>query len=302
MVRHLYKSSAIWLLLLVTVAPVLAANADGHIKIISSSETKPYQQVIHSFKTSIRQTHSNIEFSHKQEDTEKVAVPPNMVFALGSHAVREAIDENAERDLLATIIISDKVLQKATQATAILLNNPIHKQLEWHQRILPKSRRIGILFDPEHNQDWIDAATKIAAGMGLKIIAIPLSSAKELPSAFKLLGRKADSLLGIADKTVYSSKTAKSVLLFSFRNRIPFVGLSSAWVKAGALYALDWDYPGLGQQSASMALKMLEGAKAGEIEMQYPDKTLYLLNLKTAKHMKLKLNQDLIDGAARVYQ
>lgn len=55
-----------------------------------------------------------------------------------------------------------------------------------------------------------------AAKLGLEIIVVPVKTAKGLPSALKSLDRKADSILGIADKTVYSSKTAKAVLLFSF--------------------------------------------------------------------------------------
>ena len=141
-----------------------------------------------------------------------------------------------------------------------------------------------------------------AVKLNLKIIAVPVKTVKELPSALKVLGRNADSILGIVDKTVYSGKTAKAVLLFSFRNRIPFVGLSKAWVKSGALYALDWDYLALGKQCAGIAVKIIDGKKTSRIETQIPEKRIYLLNLKTAKHMKLNIDQKLIEGASMVYK
>ncbi|MCK5662127.1 MAG: hypothetical protein KAI17_01505, partial [Thiotrichaceae bacterium] len=204
--------------------------------------------------------------------------------------------------LLATMILTDKTLKNSSNATAVLLRTSPYKQLEWLKHILPKARRVGILYDPNINQLWVDEAKVAATELNLEILAVAIKSAKELPAALKSLGRKADSILGIADKTVYSGKIAKSVLLFSFRNRIPFVGLSAAWVKAGALYALDWDYKALGHQCAAIALTLLDGAIANEIEPQFPEKSIYLLNLKTAKHMKLKLSETLIDGASKIYR
>jgi putative ABC transport system substrate-binding protein len=90
--------------------------------------------------------------------------------------------------------------------------------------------------------------------------------------------------------------------LFSFRNRMPFSGLSASWVKAGALYALDRDYEDLGAQCAEMALKVLDGKHAGSIPPARPRKVRYVLNLRTAEHLKLNLPSELVDGAAEVYR
>ncbi|MCD6581287.1 MAG: hypothetical protein J7K90_05755 [Desulfuromusa sp.] len=60
-----------------------------------------------------------------------------------------------------------------------------------------------------------------------------------------------------ANVMVLNPKTAKNILLFSFRNKIPFIGLSNAWVKAGALYALERDYDDIGQQSAEQCVQVL---------------------------------------------
>lgn len=290
------------LTLMITSVPVIGAGVPV-VAIMSYRQATPYQQVVQSFKASLKQARPGIEFI--RPDTEggsKALQPATLVFAVGSRAVRESTEMLADRDLVATMILSSKALQNAPHATAVLLETSPMKQLEWHRRFLPKATRVGVLFDPEHNQQWVDAARIAAPELGLEIIAVPVRSPKDLPSALKLLGRKADSILGIADKTVYSSKTAKTVLLFSFRNRIPFVGLSGTWVKAGALYALDWDYAALGRQCAAIALQILDGTKAELIEPQMPDRRRYLINLKTERQMKLKISQALIDGAAKVYR
>jgi putative ABC transport system substrate-binding protein len=270
-----------------------AQPAQPIVRIASSASSAPFQQVVKSFKQTLREALPQVKFIiDGQDEVQPAAV--SLVFTLGSHALKQAIETDAQQNILATMIINESVLKPAKNATAILLKTTARQQLEWHRRVLPEYHRIAVLYNPQINQGWVDEAQKQALRLGMKLIAIPVDSAKKIPAALKQIGRDADTLLAITDKTVYSGKTAKSVLLFSFRNRIPFIGLSKAWVKAGALYALDWDYPALGRQSAAVALKILQGEPAGSIKTQAATTKNYLVNLKTVKHMKLKLTPDLM--------
>lgn len=294
---RLYR--ALLLLLIMTVAPAIGGQPPA-IAIIQGQNAAPYQQTVASFKAAIQQARPDIEFI--QSDDMKALQPSQLVFALGSAAAHQSHTELSDHALLATMLIDDQEVQDASQATGVLLKVSVQQQLEWHRRLLPNAKRVGVLYDPQLNQQWVTEAKLVAAQMGLKIIAVPVASAQELPSALKELGRNADSILGITDKTVYSGKTAKAVLLFSFRNRIPFVGLSDAWTRAGALYSLDWDYQALGEQCAAIALDILNGKKANSIKPQLPKTQLYMINLKTAEQMKVSISQQLIDGAAKVYE
>ncbi len=134
------------------------------------------------------------------------------------------------------------------------------------------------------------------------MVSIPVKHARELPAGLKKLDRAADVLWAIPDKTVYSGKTLKQVLLSSLRSRIPVVGLSGAWVKAGAFYALDRDYHDLGRQNSVIAKKLLAGTSPGKVTPETPTEVAYSLNLKTARHMKAKISDELVAGAAKVYQ
>ena len=125
---------------------------------------------------------------------------------------------------------------------------------------------------------------------------------QDLADALDYVAEHIDVLWGVADKTVLSSRTAKSLLLFSYRNRIPFVGLSAAWTKAGALYALDRDYEDIGKQCGEMALKILQGATPQDLPPVSPRRVTYSLNLKVAQHMKVDIDGQLIQGATHVIQ
>ena len=138
--------------------------------------------------------------------------------------------------------------------------------------------------------------------MGIELIAQPVNVPQDLPRALKGLARRVDVLWGIPDAVVFSRKTAKAILLFSFRNRIPLVGLSGAWVMAGALYALERDYRALGAQCGEMAWKILAGEPVGSMPSALPRKVAYSLNQKTARHVKLELAKDLVRGAKQVFE
>ena len=90
--------------------------------------------------------------------------------------------------------------------------------------------------------------------------------------------------------------------MFSFRNRIPLIGLSSAWVKAGSLFSLERDYNDVGAQAAELALKIAGGVSPSSLPPQTPRKAGYVLNRRTAEHMKLELPEGMIDGADRTFE
>ena len=112
---------------------------------------------------------------------------------------------------------------------------------------------------------------------------------------------RADVLWGLADQVVLNPKTVQSILLFSLRNRIPFVGLSSTWVKAGALYALDRDYGDIGAQCGELAVKVLQGAPPASLSPAGPRKVVYAINMKTARLLKLEIQDSLVQGAQAVF-
>ncbi len=225
-----------------------------------------------------------------------------LVFALGSRATKLATKRFPTVSVVSSMVLSSAILQSLPNVTGVALEFPPATQLRWMRRLLPKADRIGILFDPALNQAWVDSARRVVEKEGLVLIPIPVKHARELPAGLKKLDRAADVLWAIPDKTVYSGKTLKQVLLSSFRSRIPVVGLSGAWVKAGAFYALDRDYQDLGRQNGVIAKKLLAGTAPGKVTPQTPSEAVYSLNLKTARHMKTTIGDEFLTGAVKVYE
>lgn len=138
--------------------------------------------------------------------------------------------------------------------------------------------------------------------MGLILYAREVNNPKDLPNALKNIAKNSDVLWGIPDSMVFNAQTAKQILLFSFRNNIPFCGLSPSWVEAGALYSLGWDYTDIGMQGGEITWKILQGNEPKSAPIVSPRTARYFLNLRTARHMKIKISEEIIDHAHQVFK
>jgi putative ABC transport system substrate-binding protein len=225
-----------------------------------------------------------------------------LILTVGTVATKAALDAPGQAPVVACMIGDTADLREAENATGVLLEFPLETQLDWIRRFVPKSQAIGVLYNPAENQEQIDRAKKVAGKLGLRLIPREVHRPQDLPDALQSLAREADMLWAVTDQTVLSRQTAQAILLFSFRNRMPFSGLSASWVKAGALYALDRDYEDLGAQCAEMALRILNGASVKSLPVARPRKVVYVLNLRTAQHLNLNLPPALVDGAAQVFR
>ncbi len=138
--------------------------------------------------------------------------------------------------------------------------------------------------------------------LGVKLVPKPVETPRDIPDALESLANNVDLLWGITDQVVVSPQTAEPILLFSFRNKIPFAGLSTSWVKAGSLYALERDYVDIGAKCGEIAVKILSKTALRTIPVVPPRKVLFSINLKTARTMKIDVSQRISESATQVFQ
>lgn len=299
-------------LLAMSLSPGSAVCGDLRIAVIASQDTPPFQDVTAGFLEFLKKEGVVAAFdryalsgntgkaSQVIHDIKKQ--PPHLILTIGTLATQTALREADDIPIVASLVGNMDELRQSKNATGVALDFPFVTQFEWMHKLVPEIKIVGVLYNPKENQAKIDAAVQAAKKEGLTLLPKEVETPRALPDALESLAKRADLLWGINDQTVLSPQTAEAVLLFSFRNALPFVGLSSSWVKAGALYSLDRDYRDLGAQCGELALKIIQGAKPGALPPVPPRKALYSLNLKTADHMKLDIPQSIIEGAQAVFR
>jgi putative ABC transport system substrate-binding protein len=288
------------------------SEKESRIGVLLSQDAGPYQETLDGFKRYLEQQGVRVRLdvvSLKGDAAQAGAAmrqlraqPLNLLFTLGSLATQSAVRENSSTPIIASLVLKKTDLGNAPNVTGVVLQFPVEVELRWIQRLLPGQRNVGVLYNPSENQQRIDAAAETAKTLGLTLQARKVESPRDLPDELESLAQRADVLWGLADQMIMTPQTAKPILLFSFRNRIPVVGLSQSWVKAGALYALDRDYGDIGMQCGEMALKVLQGTPVSVLPPTPPRKVIYSINLKTASHMKLDIPKALIQGAHEVIE
>ncbi len=286
------------------------ADGDRRIVVVTSRDDGPYAKVVSGIRGSLtaRAGDTSVIVYSLQGDAANAgealrkAEARAPLVTVGSVATRAALEAESDAPVIACMTVDAAELRQAENATGVVLEFPLETQLQWVRRFLTKGQSVGVLYNPAENREEIRDAKRIARGLGLRIVDREIRQPQDLPGALASLAREADLLWGLTDQLVLSQQTAEAILLFSFRNRIPFAGLSESWVKAGALYALDRDYEDLGAQCGEMALEVLGGQSVSSVPLATPRKVTYSINLRTAEHLKLDLPPELIEGADQVFR
>ncbi len=306
--RNISKVFALMLLLAPWVLVSSNVLARGNVvAIVSSQNSPPHQLAVEGLRAELKKRKLvsevlgfQLDGSEEQEqdiiDTiRKRGV--KMIFTFGYTATRIATQQFSDRPIVAGLIYHTGSLGDSDNATGVILQHSALTQLQWLQKFLPKSKSIGIIYSPAENKAWALSAGMMAQALNIELIGAEVTSPTDLPTALKMVGRRVDVLWGVPDRVLSSPQAMKAVLLASFRNRIPVVGPSPEWVRAGALYSLDWDYNDLGRQCADIAARLFKGVPISAIPPLRPRKLVYSLNLKTAKHMQIKISHEMIEGA-----
>jgi len=288
-----------------------AATAGEKIALLISSNDAPYKAAVSGFNAYLAKQGIQAGYEVYTLDGDAAKAGPaiqkikasgsRLIFALGSLATDAVVKEVADIPIVACLVLRTDRLKNTPNATGVGLEFSFETQLEWLQRLLPQAKSVGVLYNPEENQKRVEHAARLAKKAGLRLEAQEVRTPQDIPAALNNLSKRADVIWGMADNVTLSPTIGKNVLLFSFRNNIPYIGPSATWVKAGALYSLDWDYDDLGAQCAEMAQKVLGGTAPAAIPAGSPRKVLYTLNLFTARQMKIALPEDLVRGAHQTY-
>lgn len=288
-----------------------AAPAASHVTIVFNQQDIPYDAVLNGFRAQLQSLDAATRLSTirlTQDQTEQSTAiaqlkteAPDAIFVLGSVALQAVSEEIHDIPIIFGLVVKNGRQTLPDNVTGVYLDYPPETQFYWLRRLLPKTKNIAVIYNPRQNSAFIATAKHDARQFGFRLQPFAITSPKQLPAALEGVANSADLFWGINDQLVVTPQTAKSLLLFSFRNKIPFIGLSDAWVKAGALFALDRDYIDLGRQCAVLTEKVLSGTGVQQLPPESPRRVTYMLNRHTAEQMKLELSTDMIEGAAKIY-
>lgn len=227
-----------WLCLLALMpAPCWAENL--RILLVLSDNGTPYQALAQHLKQNIPKTAQLIELN-AIESRLKSDSQPDLVIAIGMKAMQSAIASKATAVLGVMITKQgyDSLNERHSKAiSAIYLNQPYDRQLDFIQAILPSAKKVGMLYSPSMGAAMTDWKLASAA-RGISLNTQPVESPQALYQKLETVLESIDLLLAAPDSAIYNNNSIRNILLTSYQYKVPLIGISQAYVNAGALCAI----------------------------------------------------------------
>ena len=225
-----------------------------------------------------------------------------LVVAVGLKAALAAKADLAGLPVLYTMVLDpEKYDLRAPHLTGISLRVPIERQLHTIRALVPALKHLGVLYDPEKTAPLVEEARRAASRLGFELVAQPVHTEKELPSAIRTLLSKVEGLWLVPDSTVLTEESIRFVLGTSLDRAVPVIGFSAEFVRNGALASLFVSPHDVGRQAGAIALRMLKTPDRAASMTVLPDRIRLAVNLKTAKYLGLTLSPELVGRADEVY-
>ena len=274
------------------------APRERSVLIVTAEDSAPYQEAIQGIALALP-GRPLARALHVDRDAGQIAAaaPGSIVIALGTRAAEGLAKIPAA--LVSCMVLRSRSASTWPRRYSVVLDHPVELQLEWIKRVLPAARRLLVIYNPEENQWRVEAALRAFARAGLTLVLRPASDPALLPGILEHSGDAADAIWGFPDAQLLNRNTARPLLLFSYRNRMPLIAPSDNWVAAGALFALSWNFQDLGRQCGEVAALLLQGRLPPE-NIIVPRSVAYTLNRRAIEHFRTPLAESLIKGARRV--
>ena len=292
----------IWIMM-----PAIVYSTDsGHkVMIILSNNFAPYRSAmtgietsLAAFKDPVKIFRENFGYTSRDSIDQTVKrIQPDIIITIGTKATLAILEKPMDIPVVFSMVLAppEKLLRNP-RTTGILLDIPVEKQLLWLKRMCPMIERVGILYSRTDDL-WVKRAMRISSGLGLEIVPLRLDTPSMLPDMLDTLEQEADALWAVPDGAIYNTVISPQIILFCLRHKIPFMGLSSNFTRAGALLSLDCDYRKIGEQTAALAKDVLSGQDPSRIPPGYPARIIPALNIHTARLLGLKIPENILKRA-----
>ena len=292
----------------VLMAIVLAAGGRAAVSqelnttVVISRDTLPYRDAVRGLDAVFKGAGRTLRPLTLDETGNLAQIPGlNKRMTPGVIALGERALDYVKKNAAAKPSIVCLALDSAGRPGVTLAHSALTR-LELLRQLLPRRMTIGALYidDAAGRQD-VASLESAAQSLGRPFVAYPIDLEYSLDAQLERLSNKFDVLIGTYDLRIFSSSHAQSILLFSYKHRIPLFGLSDAWTRAGAIASVDWDFEDIGRQCGEIALKELR-APASNKAASPPRRVVYSLNVRAERYFKIEFDEILLSRARKKFE
>ncbi len=135
----------------------------------------------------------------------------------------------------------------------------------------------------------------------LQLVLVEARGPGEFEGAFATMARERVGALFVGTDPAYILPRARLIELTA-KNRLPSMFTQRADVEAGGLMSYGPNFPDMYRRAATYVDKILKGAQPAELPVEQPTKFELVINLKTAKALKLTIPPSMLGRADQVIE
>lgn len=272
---HIRRSTGIIALILLAHINTCLADESRKVLLLLSGNSPVYQNVaantikrIDRFCATRKIICRDLQFEQKTV-SENDTMIPNDTFAtvtFGTRAAEAVTPPKPGNHLILSMLprqsmISGKRKFPLGNVSKIYIDQPYERYFELIRATIPRAARVGLLLHvSEFNQSPLLLQAAEESGLTLKIEYI--EDTQDIGESLSHLLYDIDAFLAIPDSRIHNNKTISNILTTAYRNNIPVVAFSSAYVKAGATEAIYTSLDDIAHQVSDVVSDLLTNDSA----------------------------------------
>jgi putative tryptophan/tyrosine transport system substrate-binding protein len=176
------------------------------------------------------------------------------------------------------------------------------KRLEMLKEALPGIKRAAVLMNDSNpaNVATFDAMARMARTVGVDVTQVIARSPNDFASAFAQITKARAEAVAVYEDPLFVAQAAALAALAE-RHRLPSIGFRE-YAEVGGLLAFGLDFPDVWWRAAGFVDRIFKGAKPSELPIEQAGKFETIVNLRTAKTLRLTIPSKVLLRADRVVE
>jgi len=176
------------------------------------------------------------------------------------------------------------------------------KRIEMLKEALPAVKRVAALMNDSNvgNVVTLETMSRTARSVGIELVQIFANSPDDFEGAFAQIAKAHAEAVVVIEDALFVAQVDRLASLAT-RHRLPSVGFRE-YADAGGLLAFGVSFPDVWRRAAVFADRIFRGARPGDLPMEQPQKFDTVVNLRTARALRLTIPPKVLRRADTVIE
>lgn len=300
------------LTLFLSISFLASPAAAARVAVLMSAKVAEYEEALRGFKEATAHQvvatydmDGDVDRGQKYLAEIETKVKPDLIFAIGNWALQVVVSRPSSVPVVYAMVLNPASIvgTDGKNVTGASMNVPVEQPIRLLKQLGSQIKRIGVIYNRARTGSLVRRAQVVARDEGLELVTREISSAKDVVAALESFQDGIDALWIVPDETVLSQAVVQQLLLFSYRRKVPVLGLSDRHAQMGALFALSFaSGEDIGRQAGELAQAILGGRAAADVPFTNARKLHLTVNLKAAQKLGLEIPPAILSRATSVIQ